>query len=117
MFKGSAQDYKEQIEKLNEQKELTLALDYAKKELATKFQWNMKSAYVKKFLNLIERRYILAASTHHDEEGQIIREWLKLKEKKLLLVIVPRHPERLGDILSQIPLSDVRVSIRSKFFA
>ena len=78
---------------------------------------NLKFAYFKdshNTKNLIERRYILAASTHHDEEGQIIREWLKLKEKKLLLVIVPRHPERLGDILSQIPLSDVRVSIRSK---
>ena len=64
--------------------------------------------------SLIERKYILAASTHHDEEGKIIREWLKLKEKKLLLVIVPRHPERLGEILAQIPLSDVRISIRSK---
>ena len=31
-----------------------------------------------------------------------------------LLVIVPRHPERLGDILSDIPLSLVRIAIRSK---
>ena len=64
--------------------------------------------------SLIDRRYVLAASTHHDEEMQIIQEWLKLKEKKLLLVVVPRHPERLGDILSQLPLSDIEISIRSK---
>ncbi len=64
--------------------------------------------------SLLDRKYVLAASTHDDEEIQIINEWLKLKEKKLLLVIVPRHPERLGDILAQIPLSDVRVSIRSR---
>lgn len=64
--------------------------------------------------NLINRKYVLAASTHNDEEIKIIREWLKLRERKLLLVIVPRHPERLGEILSQIPLSAVKVSIRSR---
>ena len=64
--------------------------------------------------SLINRKYVLAASTHDDEEIQVIREWLRLSEKKILLVIVPRHPERLGEILSQIPLSDVKVSIRSR---
>lgn len=64
--------------------------------------------------NLINRKYVLAASTHDDEEIQIIREWLKLRERKLLLVIVPRHPERLGDILSQIPFSDMTIAIRSR---
>ena len=63
---------------------------------------------------LIERKYVLAASTHPGEERQIITEWLKINDKRTLLVIVPRHPERLGDILSDIPLSLVRVAIRSK---
>ena len=63
---------------------------------------------------LIERKYVLAASTHPGEERQIITEWLKINEKRTLLVIVPRHPERLGDILSDIPLSLVRIAIRSK---
>ena len=62
----------------------------------------------------IERKYVLAASTHPGEERQIITEWLKINDKRTLLVIVPRHPERLGDILSDIPLSLVRVAIRSK---
>ena len=62
----------------------------------------------------IERKYVLAASTHPGEERQIITEWLKINDKRTMLVIVPRHPERLGDILSDIPLSIVRVAIRSK---
>ncbi|MBS82857.1 MAG: hypothetical protein CMD65_01840, partial [Gammaproteobacteria bacterium] len=64
--------------------------------------------------NLIGKKYVLAASTHNDEEMQIIKEWLKLKVTKILLVIVPRHPERLGDILAQLPLSDINIAIRSK---
>ena len=64
--------------------------------------------------NLIERKYVLAASTHPDEERQIITEWLKVHEKKILLVVVPRHPERLGDILADLPLSMIKIAIRSK---
>ena len=30
------------------------------------------------------------------------------------MVIAPRHPNRLGDILSDIPLSGINISIRSK---
>lgn len=63
---------------------------------------------------IIDRKYVLLASSHHREEIIIIKEWLKLKSNKYLLVIVPRHPERLGDILSDIPLSGINISIRSK---
>ncbi len=64
--------------------------------------------------NLVQRKYVLALSTHPDEERQIITEWLKINDKKLLLIIIPRHPERLGDILSDIPLDMVNIAIRSK---
>ena len=63
---------------------------------------------------IIEKKYVLLASSHHREEILVIREWLKLKSNKYLLVIAPRHPERLGDILSDIPLSGVNIAIRSK---
>ena len=63
---------------------------------------------------LIDRKYILAASTHKDEERQIITEWLKVNDKKTLLVIVPRHVNRLGDILSDLPLDMIKIAIRSK---
>ena len=64
--------------------------------------------------NIINRKYVLALSTHPDEERQIITEWMRINEKKVLLVIMPRHPERLGDILSDIPLDMLSISIRSK---
>ena len=64
--------------------------------------------------NIINRKYILALSTHPDEERQIITEWLKVNDKKVLLVIAPRHPERLGDILADLPLDMLKIAIRSK---
>ena len=64
--------------------------------------------------NLINRKYVLLASSHHREEIIVIKEWLKLKSNKHLLVVAPRHPERLGDILSDIPLSGINIAIRSK---
>ena len=63
---------------------------------------------------LIDKKYVLLASSHHREEIIIIKEWLKLKSNKYLLVIAPRHPDRLGDILSDIPLSGINIAIRSK---
>ena len=63
---------------------------------------------------IVDKKYVLLASSHHREEIIVIKEWLKLKSNKYLLVIAPRHPERLGDILSDIPLSGVNISIRSK---
>ncbi|MDG2159463.1 MAG: glycosyltransferase N-terminal domain-containing protein [Gammaproteobacteria bacterium] len=64
--------------------------------------------------NIINKKYVLALSTHPDEERQIITEWLKTYGKKVLLVIAPRHPERLGDILSDLPLDMLEIAIRSK---
>ena len=78
---------------------------------------NIKYSLIKEGDNIeriIEKKYILLASSHHREEIIIIKEWLKLKSNKFLLVIAPRHPERLGDILSDIPLSGIKISIRSK---
>ena len=78
---------------------------------------NIKYSLIKENDNverIIEKKYILLASSHHREEIIIIKEWLKLKSNKFLLVIAPRHPERLGDILSDIPLSGINISIRSK---
>ena len=78
---------------------------------------NIKHALVDENLtaeNLINKKYVLLASSHHREEIIIIKEWLKLKSNKYLLVVAPRHPERLGDILSDIPLSGINIAIRSK---
>ena len=41
----------------------------------------------------VERPYVLAASTHADEEHRLAAAWLAMRTDGLL-VIVPRHPER-----------------------
>ena len=79
---------------------------------------NLKYSNFKKEIltseNIIDRKYVLALSTHPDEERQIITEWMKINDKKTLLVIIPRHSERLGDILADIPLDMLKIAIRSK---
>jgi len=47
-----------------------------------------------------ERPVFIAASTHRGEEGQILRAFASLRRRyaDLLLVLVPRHPERFNGI-------------------
>ena len=58
LFNGSAEDFSEQIKFLNEQNSLTIAMDYVNETLVQKYNWNTKSKQVKKFIDLIERRYM-----------------------------------------------------------
>ncbi len=48
-----------------------------------------------------EREYVLVASTHDDEESQIYKHWKKLNRKELL-IIAPRHPERASNIIKKL---------------
>jgi 3-deoxy-D-manno-octulosonic-acid transferase len=102
--------------KSNRDKENYIQLGYLNKNI--KVIGNLKYADTNNTVynneNIVNRKYVLALSTHPDEERQIITEWMRINEKKVLLVIVPRHPERLGDILSDIPLDMLSISIRSK---
>jgi 3-deoxy-D-manno-octulosonic-acid transferase len=63
--------------------------------------------------SLLPRRYVLAASTHEDEELQLARRWLQAAPADSLLVIVPRHPERAGSILREFAALGVRTARRS----
>lgn len=50
---------------------------------------------------LFKQRFVwLIASTHKDEEGMFLDIYKALKQKipELLLVLVPRHPERFGEV-------------------
>jgi 3-deoxy-D-manno-octulosonic-acid transferase len=60
------------------------------------------------------RRYILAASTRDDEERLIIDAWEKSGIKECLLVIAPRHPQRLGEILNAVGARQVAVRSRNE---
>jgi len=60
---------------------------------------------------LIDREYVLVASTHDNEELQIYKRWKKLNRKELL-IIAPRHPERATDIIKKLQCKNL--SSRSK---
>ena len=62
----------------------------------------------------LERKYVLAASTRDDEEQLIVDAWMKSENKDYLLVIVPRHPHRLTEIIKQLKSYDLNISVRSK---
>ncbi|MGD8569577.1 MAG: 3-deoxy-D-manno-octulosonic acid transferase [Gammaproteobacteria bacterium] len=62
------------------------------------------------------RHYVLAASTHDNEEQQIAQFWKQHRDdlKKYLLVIAPRHPQRLAAIREQLEPLQLNVAIRSR---
>lgn len=62
----------------------------------------------------LTRPYILAASTHDNEELQLSRAWLASKlSQKYLLVIAPRHPKRKAAILQQLRPLTKQLAVRS----
>ncbi len=64
---------------------------------------------------LLPRPYVVAASTHDDEELRLSRAWLSshLGDTRLL-VIVPRHPKRKTAIVQQLrPIIGDRLAVRS----
>lgn len=63
---------------------------------------------------LVERPYVLAASTRPDEELRIARLWKDVAKSDRLLVIAPRHPQRAPQILTQLSTLGVRIAVRSR---
>jgi 3-deoxy-D-manno-octulosonic-acid transferase len=59
-----------------------------------------------------ERPILLAASTHHDEEKQILSMWPLWREivPDLMLILVPRHPERFGSVAAEIESTGTKFS-------
>ncbi len=60
------------------------------------------------------RPYVLAASTRDDDEALLVSAWKKSEHGEQLLIIVPRHPKRLADIISQIKPYNLKIAIRSR---
>lgn len=62
----------------------------------------------------LARPYVVAASTHEDEELQLARAWLASDLPHThLLVIVPRHPRRKEAILARLRPLEAAVAVRS----
>ena len=60
------------------------------------------------------RPYILAASTHEDEELQLARLWRELAIHSHILVIAPRHPHRAKQIRRDFEEQQIRYAQRSR---
>jgi 3-deoxy-D-manno-octulosonic-acid transferase len=57
--------------------------------------------------------YVLAASTHADEEVRLVRAWLGLNVRRPLLVLAPRHPQRMREIVKDLERFKVNFAVRS----
>lgn len=64
-------------------------------------------------VDLGNRNYCVAASTHNNEEQQLATLWKNL-HTELLLVIVPRHPNRSSDIQKQLTSLNIKYAVRSQ---
>lgn len=95
-----------------------LALDAAPEKITTVD--NLKYALpagtgLEKPRTVTARSYVLAASTHEDEEFQFARLLAPmLKHYNRLLVITPRHPERRASILKQLSKLPLNIALRSR---
>ncbi|VAW99231.1 3-deoxy-D-manno-octulosonic acid transferase [hydrothermal vent metagenome] len=58
--------------------------------------------------------YVLAASTRDDEEALIVAAWIQSEHGEQLLIIVPRHPKRIEDIINQLKPYNLKIAIRSR---
>ncbi len=59
------------------------------------------------------RDYVVAASTRDEEERLIVAAWQQARRDELL-VIVPRHPQRLAAILSDLAPLNLNIAVRSR---
>ena len=58
LFKNDGDAYKEQIKILNSMSSFDEAINYINNQLKNKFEWKLKGTVEKKFIRLIERRYL-----------------------------------------------------------
>ena len=62
----------------------------------------------------IPRPYVLAVSTHADEEEQLAAVWGRLDAGEHLLAILPRYPHRAASLLKSLNAPDRRIGLHSR---
>ena len=61
----------------------------------------------------IKRPFVLAVSTHDNEEEELAQHISILKKKKLLIGIAPRYPERCKQLLRKFQHENINAELRS----
>ena len=61
-----------------------------------------------------QRRVLLAASTREGEEGPLLEAFARLCPPEVLLVLVPRHPQRFDEVAKLVKRAGLKMQKRSK---
>jgi len=95
--------------------ELGIDEDRIKKDYSFKFDSISLSKEKKEFKgNNEKKKLIICASTHEPEEKILVQAFKLLKNENIILVIAPRHPERVSKIYKEIKKSGMNPSLFSK---
>ena len=88
--------------------------DRIKQDYSFKFDSISLSNEKTEFKDSIEKKLIICASTHEPEEKILVEAFKMLDNENTILVLAPRHPERISKILKEIKSYGLRPSLFSK---
>ena len=71
-------------------------------------------SFKKKYKENMEKKLIICASTHEPEEKILVEAFEMLDDENILLVLAPRHPERVSKIFKELKNSGFNPSLFSK---
>lgn len=91
---------------------LKMGADATQVEMAGNIKFAIANQHIAQPISL-DRPYVLAASTHDDEEVRLATLWQTLQITSHLLVIVPRHVHRGDRICQQLRRLNINVAVRS----
>ncbi len=87
--------------------------DRIKKDYSFKFD-SISLSNKKKYKENIEKKLIICASTHEPEEKILVEAFEMLDDENIVLVLAPRHPERVSKIFKELKNSGLNPSLFSK---
>ena len=88
--------------------------DRIKKDYSFKFDSISLSNEKKQYKDNLEKKLIICASTHEPEEKILVEAFEMLNNENIILVLAPRHPERISKIYKELKHSGLNPSLFSK---
>ena len=88
--------------------------DKIKQDYSFKFDSTSSSNETKAYKDNKEKKLIICASTHEPEEKILVEAFEMLDDDNIILVLAPRHPERVSKIFKELKDSGFSPSIFSK---
>jgi 3-deoxy-D-manno-octulosonic-acid transferase len=88
--------------------------DRIKKDYSFKFDSISLTNEKKQYKDNIDKKLIICASTHEPEEKILVEAFEMLNNENIILVLAPRHPERISKIYKELKNSGLNPSLFSK---